>query len=277
MADVVGDVGTTVDTSAALSAALESLGTLQSLIEAREEAAKKTVEAAGLMASETKKRALEEAALVYAEIAKKRKEHEDQERAIMATKTFEKRIIKLNIGGALFTTSLTTLRRFPSSVLGAMFSGRHDVPETDDGAFFIDRDGSVFNHILNYLRAPEKFHMDLVAKTDVRLFLQEIDFYGLATPDTPFGYLWISHNCPGKRYVLRGGHIPCDLTVSVAHNGDVYIDGIPSYYDRPFKVFFFHGIVHIALSELTKRTDSLGRPWPETAWKPNETKRLRPL
>ena len=36
--------------------------------------------------------------------------------------------------------------------LGAMFSGRHEVPQDDDGYVFIDRDGTHFRIILNFLR-----------------------------------------------------------------------------------------------------------------------------
>ena len=64
-------------------------------------------------------------------------------------------IVKLNVGGQYFTTSLQTLTRDPNSMLGAMFSGRHEVPTTEDGSFFIDRDGTYFRFILNYLRNGE--------------------------------------------------------------------------------------------------------------------------
>ena len=40
-------------------------------------------------------------------------------------------------------------------MLAAMFSGRHEVETTEDGSFFIDRDGTYFRFILNYLRNGE--------------------------------------------------------------------------------------------------------------------------
>ena len=42
-------------------------------------------------------------------------------------------------------------------MLGVMFSGRHDLEtmKCSDGSFFIDRDGTHFRHILNYLRDGE--------------------------------------------------------------------------------------------------------------------------
>ena len=64
-------------------------------------------------------------------------------------------IVKLNVGGQHFTTSLQTLTRDPYSMLAAMFSGRHEVQTTEDGSFFIDRDGTYFRFILNYLRNGE--------------------------------------------------------------------------------------------------------------------------
>ncbi|RUO95923.1 BTB/POZ protein [Jimgerdemannia flammicorona] len=65
---------------------------------------------------------------------------------------FQKEKIKLNVGGNLFETSLTTLKRDPQSMLAAMFSGRHPLTADADGSYFIDRDGTHFRLILNYLR-----------------------------------------------------------------------------------------------------------------------------
>ena len=50
-----------------------------------------------------------------------------------------KQRVKLNVGDSKFETTLSTLTRHPDSMLGAMFSGRHDVPLDDDGYVFIDR------------------------------------------------------------------------------------------------------------------------------------------
>lgn len=61
-------------------------------------------------------------------------------------------IINLNVGGKLFATRLATLQRFTDSMLAVMFSGRHAVDKDSDNNYFIDRDGTYFHHILNYLR-----------------------------------------------------------------------------------------------------------------------------
>lgn len=60
--------------------------------------------------------------------------------------------VKLDIGGHQFTTSLLTLTKEADSMLAAMFSGRHALKTEADGSYFIDRDGTYFRHILNYLR-----------------------------------------------------------------------------------------------------------------------------
>ncbi|KAL9247081.1 hypothetical protein vseg_020549 [Gypsophila vaccaria] len=63
-------------------------------------------------------------------------------------------IVRLNIGGRKFCTTIDTLtHREPDSMLAAMFSGRHTVCEDPrTGYIFVDRDGTHFRHILNWLR-----------------------------------------------------------------------------------------------------------------------------
>ena len=63
------------------------------------------------------------------------------------------KIVRLSVGGVHFATSIDTLTRGdPDSMLSAMFSGRHNVQKDEDGRYFIDRDGTHFRYILNYLR-----------------------------------------------------------------------------------------------------------------------------
>ncbi|GJR56553.1 FH protein interacting protein FIP2 [Tanacetum coccineum] len=63
-------------------------------------------------------------------------------------------IVRLNIGGKKFCTTMDTLtQREPHSMLAAMFSGRHTVcKDSEKGYVFLDRDGKHFRHILNWLR-----------------------------------------------------------------------------------------------------------------------------
>ncbi|KAK3519066.1 hypothetical protein QTP70_016352 [Hemibagrus guttatus] len=83
--------------------------------------------------------------------------------------------VTLNVGGHLYTTSISTLQRYPDSMLGAMFRG--DLPTTRDaqGNYFIDRDGTLFRYILNFLRTSE---LTLPGDfTEMDLLRKEADFY----------------------------------------------------------------------------------------------------
>ena len=62
------------------------------------------------------------------------------------------RVIPLNVGGCHFVTTLSTLIKDKDSMLAAMFSGRHELDTDSEGRYFIDRDGTYFKEILNYLR-----------------------------------------------------------------------------------------------------------------------------
>ena len=77
--------------------------------------------------------------------------------------------VKLNVGGHLFTTSLQMLTKDPNSMLAAMFSGNFEIKTAEDGAFFIDRDGTHFRFILNYLRNGE------LILSEGATFLKEIE------------------------------------------------------------------------------------------------------
>ncbi|XP_048255937.1 BTB/POZ domain-containing protein KCTD7-like isoform X3 [Haliotis rufescens] len=64
----------------------------------------------------------------------------------------DSQVVDLNVGGRHLTTSLSTLTKYPDSMLATMFSGRHPVAKDKDGRYFIDVEGDVFVHILNFLR-----------------------------------------------------------------------------------------------------------------------------
>ncbi|NXO62127.1 KCD21 protein, partial [Phainopepla nitens] len=83
--------------------------------------------------------------------------------------------ITLNVGGKLYTTSLSTLTSFPDSMLGAMFSGKIPTKKDSQGNCFIDRDGKIFRYILNFLRTS---HLDLPEDfQEMGLLRREVDFY----------------------------------------------------------------------------------------------------
>jgi hypothetical protein len=67
-------------------------------------------------------------------------------------KEAQERRIELNIGGFRFETSVQTLRRLPHTFFDAYFSGRYTQDVCNDGSIFVDRDGELFGHVLEYMR-----------------------------------------------------------------------------------------------------------------------------
>ena len=103
----------------------------------------------------------------------------DEEKKCIATTHNLEATIKLDIGGHSFTTTLTTLTRFPDTMLGAMFSGRHALTKNEAGAYFIDRDGRHFHYILNFLRSPESFDNSCIQGSTLMELKHEAGYYGL--------------------------------------------------------------------------------------------------
>ena len=80
---------------------------------------------------------------------------EQEKKRVKNTQSFEK-IVNLNVGGTKYTTSLSTLTKYPDSMLGVMFSGRHALLQQEDGSYFVDVDGEYFQYILSYLRDRDR-------------------------------------------------------------------------------------------------------------------------
>lgn len=64
-------------------------------------------------------------------------------------------IVELNVGGELYTTTLSTLKKHPGSKLAEMFTGQPKLRRDSEGRFFIDRPGTYFKYILEYLRSNQ--------------------------------------------------------------------------------------------------------------------------
>lgn len=61
-------------------------------------------------------------------------------------------VIPLNVGGVKYMTRLSTLRKYEDSMLAAMFSGRHILDKDEYGNYFLDSNGHIFTHIIDFLR-----------------------------------------------------------------------------------------------------------------------------
>jgi N-acetylneuraminic acid mutarotase len=94
----------------------------------------------------------EERASAMAEVEEKR---EALDAELVAMTKFEQARdsrVMLNVGGQIFYTSVATLTSKPGTMLSAMLSGRYAVETAEDGSVFIDRDGDLFHHVLDYVR-----------------------------------------------------------------------------------------------------------------------------
>jgi len=80
-------------------------------------------------------------------------------------------VIILNVGGKVFTTSLTTLRSVNDTFFEKMFRKGANTTVNVNGKYFIDRDPSTFAYVLDYLRSG-----DLLIKTkDKNIRMQVLD------------------------------------------------------------------------------------------------------
>ena len=125
--------------------------------------------------------------------------------------------VKLNVGGQHFTTSVQTLTKDPNSILAAMFSGRFDMKPSEDGSFFIDRDGTHFRFILNFLRTGKLILPE--GATFTKELEEEAEFYQIqglidafrpvkltvkaCMPDEPFSESTILTNVDHRK-ILKG-------------------------------------------------------------------------
>ncbi|XP_049709378.1 BTB/POZ domain-containing protein KCTD4 [Elephas maximus indicus] len=83
----------------------------------------------------------------------------------------------LNVGGYLYITQKQTLTKYPDTFLEGIVNGKILCPFDADGHYFIDRDGLLFRHVLNFLRngellLPEGFREN-------QLLAQEAEFFQL--------------------------------------------------------------------------------------------------
>jgi len=88
--------------------------------------------------------------------------------------------IKINVGGKIFETQLSTLARYPNSNLARMFEAdvMHNDPEPEE-IYYLDADPRCFQHILSFLRygifaIPPDMDKKLVMMAAKQLGLDEL-------------------------------------------------------------------------------------------------------
>ena len=115
----------------------------------------------------------------YKDLDETRLRIENEKKRMHEVHQFQSSPVHLNIGGNRFTTSLQTLRRDQDSMLATMFSGRHKLIQEPDGSYFVDRDGTHFRHILNYLRDGFRAEMLPQDELSLREIMNEAQYYQL--------------------------------------------------------------------------------------------------
>uniref|UniRef100_A0A6B2LU85 BTB domain-containing protein n=1 Tax=Arcella intermedia TaxID=1963864 RepID=A0A6B2LU85_9EUKA len=86
--------------------------------------------------------------------------------------------IKLDVGGQFFKTSKSTLTK-EESFFSKLLSGIYKIEKDEGGSIMIDRDGTHFGLILNYLR-DGTLPSDLDKRT-VEALLAEANYYQLSS------------------------------------------------------------------------------------------------
>jgi hypothetical protein len=94
------------------------------------------------------------------------------------SKDLENRI-DLNIGGTIFSTTLSVLTCEKDTFFTAMFSDQFQTKPDEKGQYFIDRDPSLFKYIINYLRSSfnEPDWYKLYNKGLLEKFEDEVEYY----------------------------------------------------------------------------------------------------
>eukprot|EP01083_Nonionella_stella_P059307 155141_1 len=111
--------------------------------------------------------------------------------------------ITLNVGGLKYETSLHTLTKYRDSVLSKMFEGKFSLKPTKDGSYFIDRDGTFFGMILNYLRTGQI----IIPQTDrqyvISHLLMESQYYQISSLEPELRIMSIDSNMVSPQQIAE--------------------------------------------------------------------------
>lgn len=87
--------------------------------------------------------------------------------------------VKLNVGGKHYEVSYSLINEHPESMLGRLVSDTWQKVDAES-TIFIDRDGDIFGHILNYIRYGS---IELPSNLPTSMFRRELDYYQFGSND----------------------------------------------------------------------------------------------
>ena len=86
--------------------------------------------------------------------------------------------VRLNVGGVVFITRVEVLTKYPDSLPCCLMDGSVPASRDADGTLFIDRDGALFRHVLNFMREDRLLLPD--GFSEVPALAAEAEFYQIA-------------------------------------------------------------------------------------------------
>jgi hypothetical protein len=90
----------------------------------------------------------------------------------------ETKVIRLNVGGTRYEFSRSLIEMYPDTMLGRSISKKWRGDESREA--FIDRDGTRFQYVLDYMR-DQKAHLAMNVSKDS--ILMELEYFGFANVD----------------------------------------------------------------------------------------------
>lgn len=143
-------------------------------------------------------------------------------------------VITLNVGGLKFSTLASTLLRFPESKFAHMMDGSDQDFRIVNGQCFVDRDGTLFNYILDYLRTsqltlPSDF-------SDLERLQREAEFYQIPSLAEQLGqesFYRPRMEILEVRFLLQETHAFFRVFCSCSSTIEALADRIVMYIEQP--------------------------------------------
>jgi hypothetical protein len=157
-------------------------------------------------------------------------------------------LVNLNVGGTIYTTTKSTLLRprGPKSAetfFHALFSGRFPLSQDVNGNIFIDRDGALFRHVLNFCRTGKWFDHCL-SPFEKEALEEEAAFFLLKAPP------------------VSGGAIPNDREL-LEYNAKTKMEIAEKSYQKNIALWT---VVEGSIKAAFNNAEQNGAPWPSTGF-----------